>query len=75
MQLPNKLFSYSESILAKFPLFLRILEAKPMRVQALYNTVKNDLPDINDFFEILDALYALNKIDFDDINGVLYYVT
>ena len=36
MLLPNKLFSYSESILAKLPIVLKVLEKNPCSVHELY---------------------------------------
>ena len=64
MLLPNKLFSFDESILSKFPLV----------VSGLYLKVKNRIVSVNDYIEILDCLFALGKIDYDDKEGVLKYV-
>lgn len=74
MQLPNKLFSYSESILSKFPVVLKILEKESLSAEELYIKVRKQIPCINDYIEILDALYALRKIDFDEKQEVLRYV-
>lgn len=41
---------------------------------ALYKEVRPNIQDINEFIDILDSLYALNKIDYDEIKEVLYYV-
>ena len=39
MLLPNKLFSYNESILCKFPVILKELKKQPMGVHDLYQKV------------------------------------
>jgi hypothetical protein len=72
MQLPNKLFSYNESILSKFPIILKILEKEPLTVGSLYVKIEKQVSSINEYIEILDALFALNKIIYDDEQGVLY---
>ena len=74
MLLPNKLFSYEESILSRFPVVLSVLEEKPMRVSELYKKLNDYFESVNDFIEILDCLYALGKIELDGEEGVLKYV-
>ena len=74
MLLPNKLFSYEESILSRFPVVLSVLEEKPMRVSELYKKLNDYVESVNDFIEILDCLYALGKIELDGEEGVLKYV-
>lgn len=74
MLLPNKLFSYEESILSRFPVMLSVLEEKPMRVNELYKKMNDYVESVNDFIEILDCLYALGKIELDGEEGVLKYV-
>lgn len=71
MPLPNKLFSYEQSILSKFPLILGKLQNSSYTVQQLYLEVKDNVNCISEFAEILDALFALRKIDFSD-TGELY---
>lgn len=74
MLLPNKLFSYEESILSRFPLVLSLLQEKPMRVSELYKKLNDYVESVNDFIEILDCLYALGKIELNGEEGVLKYV-
>jgi hypothetical protein len=74
MLLPNKLFSYNESILCKFPAVLKELKKEPLRVQELYQKVKTNLTGVNEYIDVLDCLYALHKIEYDDKEGVLHYV-
>lgn len=74
MLLPNKLFSYSESILAKLPIVLKILEKNPCSVHELYKQTIRKMAGISEFIEVLDCLYALGKIEYDEKVGVLRYV-
>lgn len=74
MLLPNKLFSYNESIISKFPSILQILKNSPYSVSELYKKVQGNVTGVNEYMEILDCLYALNKIDYDEEAEVLRYV-
>lgn len=74
MLLPNKLYSYNESILSRFPMVLKELKKQPMSVHELYQKVISKLDGVNEFIDVLDCLYALHKIEYDDIDGVLHYV-
>lgn len=61
MLLPNKLFSYNESVLPLFAPILSSLE-KPKTPKELFFEVRNYNKDILLFIDALDCLYALNKI-------------
>ncbi len=74
MLLPNKLFSYNESILSKFPTVLKELKKGSLGVHELYQKVMSDLSGVNEYIDVLDCLYALHKIEYDDEEGVLRYV-
>lgn len=74
MLLPNKLFSFDESMLSKFPMVLTMLQTSPMSVSNLYIKVKSRVASVSDYIEILDCLFALGKIDYDDKEGMLKYV-
>jgi hypothetical protein len=74
MLLPNKLFSYNESIISKFPSILQILKKSPCSVSELYQRVQGNVTGVNEYMEILDCLYALNKIDYDEEAEVSRYV-
>lgn len=74
MLLPNKLFGYKESTLAKFPVLIKCLNIRPYSVQELYDANKNVFLDIEDYTEALCCLYALRKIELDDERGVIVYV-
>ncbi|WP_369124031.1 ABC-three component system middle component 7 [uncultured Tyzzerella sp.] len=72
MKFPSKVTPYKESIIAKFPLILTHLEKVDMDPALLYKKVKNKVDDIREYMEILDCLYALNKIELKE--EVLHYV-
>lgn len=73
MKLPSKVTPYKESTIAKFPVVLELLEKNDMTPQELYAKVrKSKIKDISEFVEVLDCLYAMNKIEIDE--EVLHYV-
>lgn len=74
MLLPNKLFSYNESVLSKLPVVLKELEKNPCSVHELYKQVIGKMTGVSEFIEVLDCLYALGKIEHDEEAGVLRYV-
>lgn len=74
MLLPNKLFSYQESILSKLPVILKKLSTRPYGVKELYIASKTELSGISEYIEVLDCLYALGKIELDRDQEVLKYV-
>lgn len=68
MLLPNKLFSYNESVLSKLPLILRDLEQSRTPHELLLslgNIVNNPLELIG----ALDCLYALGQIELNEEEG------
>lgn len=74
MKFPSKVVAYSDSVLAGFPVILACLmegDASPSR---LYQMVKRKIPDIGEFAEMLDCLYALGQIEFNEMRGELHYV-
>jgi hypothetical protein len=75
MLLPNKIFSYNESILSKFPLVLKELSNSPQSVVSLYFKIRHLVSDVSEYIEILDSLYALQKIEYDEDREVLKYVS
>lgn len=73
MRLPNKVISYNESIISKFPIILNLLISKDYKVMELYEKLKADL-DIECFIETLDCLFALGKIVIDYKARRIHYV-
>lgn len=74
MLFPNKLFSYNESILPKLPVVLKELKKQPLGVRELYKKVVRSLDGVNEYIDVLDCLYALHRIEYDEEEGVLRYV-
>ena len=73
MKIPSKVTPYKESTIAKFPTVLSQLEKEDITPNELFATLrKNKINDVSEFVEILDCLYAMNKIDIRE--GVLHYV-
>lgn len=72
MKFPNKVTPYKESIISKFPKALSKLEERDMTPRELYKSMKRNVTDVQELMDILDCLYALNKIE---MNGeVIHYV-
>ena len=73
MKIPSKVTTYKESTIAKFPIILELLEKSDMTPPDLYDKVrKSKIKDITEFVEVLDCLYAMNKIEIRE--EVLHYV-
>ena len=73
MKLPNKIISYKESVLSRFPLVLSVLSDNPMNVYELFELTKDSFTDVEEFMDTLECLYELKKVTFDDESGVLFY--
>ena len=74
MRLPNKVITYKESTISKFPIILAALKEQNLTPATLYKKVKSKVEDIGEFIDILDCLYALGKIELIEHLGVLHYV-
>lgn len=73
MKFPSKVTCYKESTIANFPIVLSLLEQKDMTPSELYKKVKKSkIQNITEFVEVLDCLYAMNKIELRE--EVLHYV-
>ena len=72
MKLPSKTIPYQQSIIARFPKVLSLLQNSDMTVMELMQNVTDDDISISDFMSILDCLYALGKIDL--VEGSIHYV-
>ena len=73
MKLPNKIISYKESVLSRFPLVLSVLSENPVGVYDLFELTKDSFTGIEEYLDTIECLYALKKVIFDDETGVLYY--
>ena len=58
---PNKLITYNESVISKIPMILEIIERGPIGIKDLYHRVAPKLTGVNEYMDVLDCLYALNK--------------
>ena len=74
MRFPSKVTPYKESVLAKFPIVLSMLENTEMHPLDLYKKVKSKVDDVGEFLEILDCLFALGAIELIDERNILRYV-
>lgn len=70
MLLPNKLFSYNQTVLSKLPIFMSSLDSSKTPKE-LYKNLQNSINSPMEFIDVLDCLYALSKIDIDD-EGRIY---
>lgn len=74
MRLPNKVTSYGESVLSKLPIILDCLIDGDMQPYALYHDVANKFSGVAEYIDALDCLFALKKIEFSVVEGMLHYV-
>lgn len=74
MILPNKLFPFKESILAKIVYLLNVLIVNNESVESLFEKTRQNFEDINQFILALDVLFVLEKIEFDEELKVIRYV-
>lgn len=74
MLFPNKLCSYNASVISKFTVVLKVIKREPVTVLTLYRQVIGSMASVNEFLDVLDCLYALHKIEYDEETEVLRYV-
>ncbi len=74
MKLPNKVTSYSNSILPKLCDALNVLKKGNISPLNLYKKLKNKTQNVAEFLEILDCLYLLGKIRLSENTEELQYV-
>ncbi|MCT4661860.1 MAG: hypothetical protein N4A40_08375 [Tissierellales bacterium] len=74
MILPNKLITFSDSILAKIVFILDELVVEDLKIDELYIRVKDKFDDINQYIVALDVLYTLEKINYNKKTQVVIYV-
>lgn len=75
VRLPNKITTYDESNLSKFAPILRILEGCDISIPDLYKTVKTETEDVKNFLDVIDCFYALGKIDYNESERKICYVS
>lgn len=74
MIVPNKVISFSESIIGKMPIILEYLSKQDMTVKELFSTTQDYFEEIDEFIYSLDVLFLLNAIKVDFDKGVVTYV-
>ncbi|SFJ54441.1 hypothetical protein SAMN02799624_04932 [Paenibacillus sp. UNC496MF] len=74
MIVPNKVISFSESIIGKMPIIIRRLSKQDMTVKELFFTTQDYFEEIDEFIYSLDVLFLLNAIKVDFDKGVVTYV-
>lgn len=74
MQIPNKLYSFEESIFSRFPIVLTMIQDEPKTIFEVYKETKPAFATTSDFLETLTALFALGKVTYNDQEELLYYV-
>ncbi len=73
MKIPSKVTPYKGSTIAKFPIVLSFLEKGDISPCELYTKLKKcKVESVMEYVEVLDCLYAMNKIE---LRGeLLHYV-
>lgn len=61
MKFPNKVTSYKDSTLSKFPIILGKIKTKDYPVSILYKELEDKIT-LQDFIDVLDCLFVLNQI-------------
>lgn len=74
MILPNKLISFQDCILAKTVYILEKISDSDFSVIQLYEQVKTNFEDLNEYMLALDVLYVLGKIKYNEELRVIQYV-
>ncbi|EAC2922473.1 hypothetical protein E4S99_15150 [Listeria monocytogenes] len=71
---PSKVRRYDESLLSKLVLITNIIREESIGVLELYKKVKPKLSDLDAFISVLELLYLLEKIEYDEEWRVIKYV-
>lgn len=64
MRFPNKVNTYKNSIVSKFPIVLKELEKGNASVVQLYKKLEKAFDSPAEYANVLNCLYYLNKIEF-----------
>jgi len=73
MILPNKVISFSDSIIGKMPIILKKLSYKECLIHELYIATEERFDGVEEFIYALDVLYLLDAITVDFEKGVVKY--
>lgn len=69
MLLPNKTIPYSDSVISKFSAVLNDLQSGGSNIRDVYKKHRKKFGNIQNYIEPLDCLFALGKIEIDEIKG------
>lgn len=74
MRMPNKVNSFSNSVIALFAPILACLEKQDMTPHKLFEAAKTNSSDMSIFIDALNCLYKLGKVEIPEGTEVLRYV-
>lgn len=74
MILPNKLFSYNQSILPKAVIIAKTLANGEQGVSELFENLQDQFSGVDEFMDAMDCLYAIGRVELDPDRRVLKYV-
>ena len=74
MRFPNKVTTYRQSVISKFPLILKELEKQDYSVDGLYRKIEKKLDGPEEYVQALDCLFVLDEIIFLPGGDILHYV-
>ena len=72
---PNKNIKYKESLLNKMTEILLMKHHGSIRLDDLYEKVKEEFETIDEFLLSLDILYALEAVDLDEETETIIYAS
>ena len=74
MRIPSKVVSYKDSSISKYARMLTRLERKNYTPIDLFVEMHDIFQSIDEYIDVLDGLYALRAIEFDEEGGIISYV-
>ncbi len=74
MRIPSKVVSYKDSSISKYARMLTRLEGKNYTPIDLFVEMHDIFQSIDEYIDVLDGLYALRAIEFDEEGGIISYV-
>ena len=74
MKIPSKVISYRESSISRYARVLIRLREREYAPMEFYKDMKNVFVGVDDYIDVLDGLYALRAIEYNDNRGTISYV-
>lgn len=74
MKLPSKIINYNESIIGKFSFILDEISNKEINIYELFDKLKKNFNNVEEYLVTLEVLYLLNKIEILEDSEVIKYV-